>query len=366
MNKAPERILRDRIKSELPADTFKPAAWRLIWFVPLLSMVVGSWLAITVLDLAWYWCLLLSVVIGNAYGALGFLTHEVSHGAMGVSKPVQRLICMVGFSPFLLTPGFWHRWHNVVHHGNTNMGDKDPDNFGTAKRYERNPGQKGLLKLAPGSGTWYSYLFLFYSFMLHSQAVLWIQTKHRKEFQSFNRRAAIAGSMTLLAFWIGLGIVMGAKGAFFGLFLPLLFGNFVIQSYILTNHFMRPQAPTNNPIDNSMSLNSSRLFDMMHFHFSHHVEHHLFPRMPSNKAPRLRKWFLENMPERYVYPSHATALKYLYSTPKVYLDAHTLVDVNDPFNTVDLHELNSIFNPGYRPEQPVAETQADARVPEAA
>ncbi|MDX1693072.1 MAG: fatty acid desaturase [Ketobacteraceae bacterium] len=342
------RQLRDQIKKDLPADTFQPRKWRLIWFLPLVASIITGWLLLTQLSLAWYWNILIALVIGNSFASLGFLAHEVSHGAMGIQGKWKTLFAGIGFAPFLLTPGFWHRWHNLAHHGNTNMGDRDPDSFGTLKRYERNPGQKKLLKLAPGSGTWYSYLFLFYSFTLHSQAVLWFQTGHRNEFKGFNRPRAIAGMFALLGGWIVLGVLMGGKAALFGLLLPHLIGNAIIQSYILTNHFLRPQTDINDPVDNSMSLKSRPLLDRLHFNFSHHVEHHLFPRLPMNKAPRLRQWFLENMPDRYVYPGHWTAIKYLYKTPRVYADALTLIDVNNPGFEVDLVKLNRQLNPEFR------------------
>ena len=344
----PVRQLRDRIKNELPKDTFAPQKWRVIWYLPLTASILAGWAALTQLDLAWYWNLLIALIIGNSFASLGFLSHEVSHGAMGFQGRVKSVLAGIGFAPFLLTPDFWHRWHNVAHHGNTNMGDRDPDSFGTLKRYEKSPGQKKLLKLAPGSGTWYSYLFLFYSFTLHSQAVLWLQTKHRAEFKGFKRRQAITGMFLLLAFWIALGVLMGPEAALFGIVLPHLIGNAVIQSYILTNHFLRPQTAINDPVDNSMSLRSLAIFDRLHFNFSHHVEHHLFPKLPMNKAPRLRRWFLENMPERYVYPKHSTAIKYLYKTPKVYADALTLIDVNNPDFEVDLIALNRQLNPQYQ------------------
>lgn len=335
------RQLRDRIKQELPPDTFSEEPWRLVWFLPLVGTVVAAYIAIASGGLGWGTCLLLSLIIGNCYAAMGFLSHEVSHGAMGVQGRVKNFFAGIGFAPFLVTPGFWHKWHNVVHHGKTNQGDLDPDSFGTFKRYERHPEQKKLLKLAPGSGTWYSYFFLFYSFLLHSQVVLWLQTKHRKEFAGFDRARAIRGMWVLAAFWVALGVWMGAEAALFALVLPLLWGNFVIQAYILTNHFMRPQTDVNDPVENSMSLRTLKVLDRLHFNFSHHVEHHLFPKMSSRRAPRVRAWFLQNMPERYVCPSHLSALQYLYQTPKVYLDANTLIDVNDPSFKVELPELTA-------------------------
>lgn len=342
------RQLRDQIRAELPKDTFEAQKWRLIWFAPLIAVMVACWVALSTFDMPWYLGIALSLVIGNIFASMGFLSHEVSHGAMGVQGKTKSFFAGLGFAPFLVTPDFWHRWHNVAHHGNTNVGDKDPDSFGTLKRYERSPAQKKLLKLAPGSGTWYSYIFLFYSFTLHSQVVLWLQTKHRQEFKGFKRNQAIAGMLSLLAFWIALGVAMGPEAALYGLVIPHLIGNAVIQSYILTNHFLRPQTAINDPVDNSMSLKSLPLFDRLHFNFSHHVEHHLFPKLPMNNAPRLRQWFLDNMPERYVYPTHSTAIKYLYKTPKVYSDALTLIDVNKPDFEVDLIALNKKLNADYK------------------
>jgi fatty acid desaturase len=73
-------------------------------------------------------------------------------------------------------------------------------------------------------------------------------------------------------------------------------------------------------------------------HFSHHVEHHLFPRMPSSQTPKVRTWLEDNMGERYVCPTHVTAVRTLYRTPRVFKDAHTL---SGPFgeDEVDIEQI---------------------------
>ncbi len=342
----PETVIRKQIRHDLPKNLLDPIPLRALWFLPWLSIIGVSWYLLATAELGFWASLGLALLIGQSFGSLGFLSHEVSHGAVVKTPWLKRALAGIGFSPFLVTPAFWHRWHNIVHHGNTNMGDKDPDSFGNQKRYQRNPSQKRLVKLAPGSGTWYSYLFLFYSFTLHSQAVLWLQTKHRKSFQGFNRSAAIRNMLLLLVGWIAFGIFLGPWAALFGLLIPMMIGNFVIQSYILTNHFLRPQAKTNNPVDNSMSVNSPKWVDRLHFHFSHHIEHHLFPTMPSCRAPMVRSWLKRQLPKSYVSPSHWKAVYYLYKTPRVYAEPETLVDVND--NTrFDLKAFQGILLPGF-------------------
>lgn len=337
-----ERAIRDRLRKELPADTFQAQTWRVIWFLPLQVIIWGGLAAILMAGFPWYGNLMLGVLVGHTIGCQALLAHEVLHGALGMSKRWQNFFGWLGFGPFVVPPEFWRKWHNVVHHGNTNMGDADPDSFGTMRRYKADPKQKKFTRLAPGSGTWYSYFFLFYSFTFHAQLVLWFQAKKRKQFKGFNRRKAIVQSALCVAAWGGLAVISGPL-AVFTVVIPFMIANALGQGYILTNHFLRPQTPTNNPLDNSMSLRSHPILDRLHFRFSHHVEHHFFPKMSSNKAPRVRQWLEQNYGERYVAIPHGTALKLLYSTPRVYKSATELVDPNKPERVFDLLPLQQKY-----------------------
>ncbi|WP_166269024.1 fatty acid desaturase family protein [Marinobacter caseinilyticus] len=333
-----ERELRDRMRQELPADTFKAQAWRVIWFLPLQLVIWGGIATILLASLPWYANLALGLVVGHTIGSQALLAHEVLHGSMGMSKRWQNFFGWLGFGPMIVPPEFWRKWHNVVHHGHTNMGDADPDSFGTLRRYKIDPKQKKFTKLAPGSGTWYSYLFLTYSFTFHAQMVLWFQTKRRKQFKGVNRRKAILQSVACLTAWLVLAAASGPL-AVFTVVIPFMVANALGQGYILTNHFLRPQTATNNPLDNSMSVRTLPVLDRLHYRFSHHIEHHFFPKMASNKAPRVRTWLEHNYGERYMAPSHWKAIKLLYSTPRVYKSATELVDPNHPERQFDLLPL---------------------------
>jgi fatty acid desaturase len=95
-----------------------------------------------------------------------------------------------------------------------------------------------------------------------------------------------------------------------------------------------------------MSVNTLPVIDRLHFNFSHHVEHHLFPNMSAKHAPRVRAWLKANEGERYVSPPHWMAFLYLYKTPRVYLDSTTLVDPDDPQGPyrADTRELADILH----------------------
>lgn len=333
-----ERELRDQMRKDLPADTFKPQTWRVIWFLPLQMIIWGGIATILLAGLPWYANLLLGLVVGHTIGSQALLAHEVLHGALGMSKRWQNFFGWLGFGPLIVPPEFWRRWHNVVHHGNTNIGDVDPDSFGTLRRYRADPKQKKFTKLAPGSGKWYSYFFLTYSFTMHAQLVLWGQAKRRKQFKGFDRKSAIRQTYYCIAAWAVLAVISGPM-ALFTVLIPFMVANALGQGYILTNHFLRPQTVSNNPLDNSMSLRSNPILDRLHYRFSHHVEHHFFPKMSSTMAPRLRKWLEENHGDRYMAMPHSTAIKYLYTTPRVYKSATELVDPIRPERTFDLMPL---------------------------
>lgn len=336
------RAIRTAIKKDLGPELMKARSWRVIWFVPMTAMIIAGICTIMLAGLPWWANLVISLIVGNTLASQALLAHEVLHGALGMSRRRQNFFGWLGFGPMLMPPEFWRRWHNVAHHAHTNLGDKDPDNFGTLKRYQRHPGLARFTKLAPGGRTWYSYLFLTYSFMFHGQLVLRMQAKSRKEFAGFDQKKAARQSLLCLAAWIVVAILSGWQ-LLFTVIIPLMVANAIGQGYILTNHMLRPQMENNHPVDNSMSLRTLGILDRLHFHFSHHVEHHLFPKMGSDQAPRVKEWLQREMPGRYVCPSHAKAIYMLYKTPRVYADSQTLVDPYDTSRRVDVMALQALL-----------------------
>ncbi|EDY86194.1 fatty acid desaturase [gamma proteobacterium HTCC5015] len=333
------REIRNAVKRDLGKDAFRERPLRALWFIPMTAIIVGGIAAILTLGMPWWANLLVSLLVGHTVACQALLAHEVLHGALGLNRKMQNFLGWLGFGPALVPPEFWRRWHNIAHHANTNLHDKDPDSFGTMARYEKYPKMANFTKPAPGSGKWYSYLFLTYSFVFHAQLVLWMQTRRRKEFGELDRNKAIRQSLYCAAAWVALAIASGPL-LIFTVVIPLAMLNIIGQSYILTNHMLRPQMDNNHPVDNSMSVRTWRWLDPLHFHFSHHVEHHMFPKMGSDQAPKVRAWLEREMPQRYVCPTHFKALKMLYTTPRVYSDAETLVDPLKPERRVNVHDLH--------------------------
>ncbi|MDX1458339.1 MAG: acyl-CoA desaturase, partial [Marinobacter sp.] len=72
-----ERELRDQMRKDLPADTFKPQTWRIVWFLPLQLIIWGGIATILMAGLPWYANLGLGLVVGHTIGSQALLAHEV-------------------------------------------------------------------------------------------------------------------------------------------------------------------------------------------------------------------------------------------------------------------------------------------------
>jgi fatty acid desaturase len=340
---ASESQLRDRIRRECPhIFVQQPArAWAML---PIVALGAAGTYAIIAFDMPWYAMLGLSLLIGNNWGAAVHLAHECLHGSVVQQRWLQTLLGYFGFGMLLMSPNLWRVWHNQIHHGKTNNPMLDPDHFGTLRRFKQMKSTQFVNRLAPGSGSIASYFFMFYWLTFHTQVVLWITSRHLPSFKVLNRKLAIADTFGFLLAWSAVAIAAGPMKAVFAVVIPIAIGNFVVMMYLSTNHFMRPLTITNDALDNTMSVKTLAVLDWMHFRFSHHVEHHLFPRVNSKHLPELRAWLQREVPERYVCPSHLLALSYLFRTPRVYLDAKTLVDPANLERRVDTTELARVLS----------------------
>jgi hypothetical protein len=74
-----------------------------------------------------------------------------------------------------------------------------------------------------------------------------------------------------------------------------------------------------------MSVRTLAMLDMLHFHFSHHVEHHLFPAMCGKHYPLVRLSLHKHVGASYVAPTHWHALRVLYRTPRLYATLDSLI-----------------------------------------
>ncbi len=315
-----------RLRAGLPADVFAPTPSRLLWLPALVAVVIlaamaiiGGWVPIAVMPL-------LSVAIGVAFGSLAFLAHETLHGSVVRSRWLQFVVGFVGFLPFFLSPRLWVAWHNKAHHANTGRPGRDPDSYPTLAEYEASRSVRFAVDhFAIGRSRIMGWLSLIVGFT--GQSLQMLIGAHKSGIMSRkDHRLAIAESLVGLTLGVALAVGIGFPAFLLVFVLPLLVGNVMVMSFILTNHSLSPATQKNDPLVNSLSVTGPRWFEWLTLNFGYHVEHHLFRSMSPRHAPLVRSLIQERWPERYQSMSLVAALQMLHRSARVFKDDHNLID----------------------------------------
>ena len=255
---------------------------------------------------------MIAIVSGNTYAGLMLLGHEIIHGATIRQGPLQTFLLYFCFGIFCMSPHLWRVWHNQVHHAHTNNIDYDPDNFGTIEEFEENTWLvRFLCRLGPGSRHWLSSFYLFFAFAVHGANVLLRKSLTAGGFQRLNRRRAVLDSAAMVLFWLVVSVSVGPGAAMFIVVIPMLMANFVVTSYFITNHSLRPLTSRQDSLGTSIDVLTWKPLDHLHFHTSHHVAHHLFPRACSSQLPAIRAWLCKHGGSRFIILRHWKAMYFV-------------------------------------------------------
>jgi fatty acid desaturase len=291
---------------------------RVAWLALHVALIAAG---ITALALRWggWWAApLYALVIGHSFAGCAFVGHEMMHGAVVRNLRARQLLGWICFLPFTLSPRLWVAWHNKTHHGNTMSVERDPDAFPTMQAYR----QSRLLQVADffsfGAGHFAGFMTLLLGFTGQSTQMMWRWSKQPDSMPKDERQKAVIETLAGYAVWGALLWALGPLRFLFAFAIPLTIGNFVVISYILTNHSLSPLTDVNDPLLNSLSVTVPWWVDKLHLNFGLHVEHHLFPSMSSHYAPLVRDQLVLRYPERYQSLPIVTALAMLARTPRVY------------------------------------------------
>jgi fatty acid desaturase len=322
-----EESLRNKVRAELPAHIFTPKPLWSLLVVVIVALIVGGSVTLLTVDVPWPLAILCSLIIGHLYGSLTFVGHDITHGASIGRGWGRTLVTYLSFTIYGVSPHLWVAWHHYAHHGQTNVIGRDPDNFGTLGEFaEGGRWNRLMMRLAPGSGRGVSAIYLFLFFTLQGQGVLWNKSREMPDFRGVSRARALIDTGLMAAFWITVALLAGPWGALLVVLIPMLVSNFVVMSYIVTTHMLCPMVPARDTLRTSMSVTTWKVLDVLHFHFSHHLEHHLFPAMCSWYYPLVRRSLRRHLGPDYLAPSHWRALRAIFTTPRLYDRFHTLVD----------------------------------------
>lgn len=331
------------LHSSLPKEAFLADPHKLLILGINLAILVLGWTIGRQLD---YWpkplllaYLPLAVVMGNSVVVLAFGAHDLLHGSILRKQRFKHGLGFLGFALHQMPPTLWKVLHNRMHHNHTN-GTQDPD-----RNYwyqQPNTAMKRLtdifmpslgkplmaipLLLSVGWAT-YTYRNLASVLLFNRDSVPFVPAAFAVK--TSERRIILAEWLLIMSLHLGVIAYLQFQPmqVLLAYGLPMALGHAGMMMYIFTNHLFCPMTAVNDPLANSVSVEVPKLLDILHFNFSYHVEHHIFPALNSDYYPQVRELLQQHFPERtgYVIPL-TEAWRRLFNTPNFYLDDTTLTD----------------------------------------
>lgn len=320
--------IKNRVRARLPKSAFEPQPLRLLWvpfwiFVALLAVSV-----ILFTPAHWSIKLLMALIMGNAWAILSFLAHEATHGCMGFSDKVRRIVGNIAGFPLIMPAELWYSAHIRRHHAYTNRDLKDVDTLGLISRYEGFSGAQKIIDKFPGAGRWRSLLYYAYGFTYQN-----LQTARKTKGEKGKK---IRQQMTLMAtLWV-LACFLSGPDLIYTVIVPFVVANAIAMGYISTQHWIRPLSNDNNAVLTTLGLTQPKWIEMIYCNNAYHLEHHLFPAMPFNKLPLVRQAFNEEFPGQLAVLPFWQAIYWVFKTPRTYADNNHLVDPRHPEQWFDL------------------------------
>lgn len=320
LNQAELKALRDA----LPKEAFEPAPKRLISLFVHAMLVSGgfyfaghtnSLLALTIS----------AVVAGHSLAAIGFLSHELTHGVIIRNKFLLFLAEKFFWGIALVSPTMWRRAHNQTHHSYLNT-PKDCD-----RRFLETEKTK--------FHQWYALLIYPNAEMFPWNPLIWVYMNlyfFRNTLAVFVKRKiglsmapALPGYrkgdarkvMLDLLFILAILCLLFFLGGFSFfrftemLVLSQLIASVIVMAYIFTNHMLNPVTAEKDVINSSTSVIVPAWLDWLHAHYSYHTEHHVFPTLNSDYYPRLSVLLQERFPNQYRRIPIGEAWRLLWKTP---------------------------------------------------
>lgn len=310
------------LKARLPRHFFEPVPARLV-YLPVFLALFGlcAW-GIVATPYVWL-KLLLSFGIGYAFVGLGFLAHEILHGAVTKHPMVRSVAGTIAFMPLLVGARLWRKWHNVEHHGHTQHPHDDPDAMGALESAIQKPFVRWLFRQVPALRSFFLFFSFTFWFSLHAHMML---RRFLPEFKPHERPVVVFQAVLPVLVWLLVLVWAGPLNFLFIYLLPWLMANFIAMSFIATNHLLNPITETNDPLLNSLTVRSPRWLEWLTLGFGYHIEHHVFPALSPKYAHVVAQKLKELWPERYNELPHWKALFYLWKTPRLYRDHRNLVE----------------------------------------
>ena len=338
----PHSVYAKKLRPLLPSEAFKPDSSKLVILFINMGILLLGWGIAARLD-HWPVYLLglylpLALIMGNSVIALSFISHDFMHGSVQKKSRLTDIISFLGFAMLFMPPTQWKSLHNIVHHSQTNyLEDPDrnylyhqPNSWGKwihnffAPAID-NPSWLLIVGL-PASWLFHQFCHLSSSLLFNNKIVDYVPATFTVSQKDRLKIALELFAVLCLHFSILFYLEFHALKIVLGYLLPLAIGHTVAMFYIYTNHLICRMTSVNDPLINSLSIRVSKIVDLLHFNFSYHTEHHIFPSLNSDYYPLVQELIQIHYPGRMNLLDAGEAWQLLMQTPRHYKDEVTLTD----------------------------------------
>jgi len=243
----------------------------------------------------------LAALTGHSYACLALLAHDVAHGSV-IRIRWRRLrytVELLLWCPLLVPPTLWRILHNRTHHAHANT-PRDCDRAFLADDTEL-PSKIAYMRIfSPLKGSVGPLnplsLLHFTTYVLRNIVSLGLGLRlpfvaalprvTRRERLLIMAEVCLLlclHSVVVSALWRGVFTLVVVE------VVPILTASTVLMAFIFTNHLARPVLREPDIMRTTVSLKLPRAVSRLYSHFDHHVEHHLFPSMPSRMYPEIAR-----------------------------------------------------------------------------
>ena len=309
------------IKKELPSAAFSPAPQKLLIMLGHLSLIILAYLALRLSSTIWL-RLSLAMLIGHSLTCIGFLTHELAHGAIIRARRVRYALECFFWGINLIPATVWRRVHNHTHHLHANT-PRDPDR--PFFESEQSPLTRWYTRLLyPGRCAlrWNPLVALHLVGYTTRNTIAAFYRPPAKpavvpsvpRYSLAQRVAILCELVAILAIQGGVFLTVGCDWTAYLWASPIayLFTSAVAMTYIFTNHFLNPVSEVHDPLLHTTSVTVPSFVDRLHVHFSLHTEHHLFPSLNSDYYPLVAASLRRHYSDRYHCLPLSSAWKQLW------------------------------------------------------
>ena len=270
----------------------------------LVDIILYLGLTAAVLLLPWQYALVCSVALGLSIALLFIVAHDACHGGFTAHPRLNAWVARICFLPSLFPVSPWEYGHNQVHHGWTNLREKDyvwrPLSL---TEYRQLPGWRRTVertyRTLPGVAL-YSIVEIWLKHMLI------LTTDERRHLSVVSRRIdrglvlVYAGLLMLVAVSNGLSAVIFFVGVPFLVF-HWLFGMVTLQHHTHPSvrwcDTRREWSFATGQIRNTVHVKLPAVVERLLHNITVHGAHHIDPRVPLYALPEAQARLVESFGE---------------------------------------------------------------------